>query len=312
MTRALQNSLALANVKIKHGWENLSIDAIEPRIAEEYHRKRPSSSSHASSSSASSVAGDMSSSRGLASSPLTVPMFSDDDMYRSAKRRRTPASSQTGRKTAIQSWKKSYNLPQSSPVATRPAARVSLTAVPEPASPTLSEEDDTDLPISSFTLQPSMITESPPRTPKATGMLHRNTKVSWSRTPRNDEGADLLMYLATSPTPATLSKSCTSAVPSTPPSMHSALPSSILHTPGYTGLFNVPNTPSNNVNFADFCNVTPSPARSAWPKTPATAILRTPLAVSSAKRMLNFEQLVPPVPSPTPGRHTRSKDAIRT
>ena len=44
MTRTLQNRLALANVKIKNGWESLSLDAIEPVVDVELKRKRPGSS----------------------------------------------------------------------------------------------------------------------------------------------------------------------------------------------------------------------------------------------------------------------------
>ena len=34
MTRALQDRLALANVKRQNGWENMSLDAIEPHVEE--------------------------------------------------------------------------------------------------------------------------------------------------------------------------------------------------------------------------------------------------------------------------------------
>lgn len=98
------------------------------------------------------------------------------------------------------------------------------------------------------------------------------------------EGADLLLYLATSPSPAN-SRTLRSFAPVTPPAKHSQLPSSMLNTPGNTfGLFN---TPGQNFNFADFVNVTPSPAQGAFGNvTPSLA--RTPLAAKEARRTLTF------------------------
>ncbi|PNS21334.1 Ribosome bioproteinsis protein enp2 [Sphaceloma murrayae] len=334
MTRALQSSLALANVKCKHGWENLSLDAIEPRLNEELSRKRPASSNDTISNSSSSVSGDHSSYRGLQSSPLTLPIFSDEfdrSGGRSAKRPKLgggksvyPASSsRTGRKSrnadTIRSWKRSHQLAQSSPLLgdrhahfadigqmTKLSFISEHSTVPnDPPSPELSEDDDADLPVNSFSFQQSIITSSPPRTPPPQRRLvNKDSNVSWSRTPRTgEEGADLLMFLAASPTPANNGKRAQVLAPSTPPSRTTPLPSSIMNTPGNTGLFGFPNTPSNNFNFADFCNVTPSPAQAQWPKTPATA--KTPLAVSSARRRLNFDTLLPPTTSPS---MTRRRD----
>jgi hypothetical protein len=62
----------------------------------------------------------------------------------------------------------------------------------------------------------------------------------------------------------------------------------MMTTPGGTGLissFGGPNTPSQAFDFADFVNITPSPAQTAWPKTPGT--VKTPLTV--ARRRLTFE-----------------------
>ncbi|KAF2219943.1 hypothetical protein BDZ85DRAFT_242473 [Elsinoe ampelina] len=333
MTRALQSSLALANVKCKHGWENLSLDTIEPRLNQELNKKRPASSTDTISDSSSSISGDHSSVRGLQSSPITLPMFSDDfdrSGGRNVKRLRTgggggktvyPASSsRTGRKSrnanTVSSWKRSHQLPQSSPLFSsrhvnfaNPGHISKLSFISEtstipdnPLSPELSEDDDTDLPVHSFTLQQSMIASSPPRTPPPQRRLvNKESNVSWSRTPRTgEEGADLLMFLATSPTPAVTGKRAQILAPSTPPTKTTPLPSSIMNTPGNTNLFGFPNTPSNNFNFADFCNVTPSPAQAQWPKTPATA--KTPLAVSSARRRLNFDTLLPPTTSPSMNR----------
>src|ERR1700760_1815518 len=79
MTRALQNRLALATVKIQNGWSNLPLDSIEPRIEQELKRKRPTSSSNDGLSDTSSSIGDiLFPGRRIDSSPLTAPLFSDD------------------------------------------------------------------------------------------------------------------------------------------------------------------------------------------------------------------------------------------
>lgn len=338
MTRALHSSLALANVKMKHGWENLSIDAIEPHIVQELERKRPASSNGTFSDS-SSVTGsaDLSSVRGFVSSPLTIPTCSDENFAtsissRGAKRRRIGPAIQSatmvhsriepGRKsrsaTTVGSWKKTHHLAQSSPAKTtkhvmfteQTSSFMSSTStiLEEPASPILSEEDDTDLPVAGFGFHPTIVDSSPPRTPRQERrMLHKEANVPWSRTPRDgDHGADLLMHLATSPTPAvTATRSLSKSTrPSTPPSMHTSMSSAHIMTPG---LFGIPNTPSANVNFADFCNVTPSPARSRWPRTPATAILCTPLALGSDKHRLSYEPPPPASASPSLLRSARKR-----
>lgn len=60
------------------------------------------------------------------------------------------------------------------------------------------------------------------------------------------------------------------------------------------------NTPGQQFNFADFVNITPSPAQGAFgSRTPGPA--RTPLAAKEARRRLNFDSLAPPGGSPTIG-----------
>ena len=49
-----------------------------------------------------------------------------------------------------------------------------------------------------------------------------------------------------------------------------------------------PNTPSSTFNFADFVNVTPSPAQGGWSRTPVSGNLRTPVAARETRRRLNF------------------------
>jgi hypothetical protein len=56
-------------------------------------------------------------------------------------------------------------------------------------------------------------------------------------------------------------------------------------------------TTPNNLNFAEFLNMTPSPAQaqfgSSWSRTPVTAS-KTSSAVREARRRLNFDNLMPP------------------
>lgn len=71
------------------------------------------------------------------------------------------------------------------------------------------------------------------------------------------------------------------------------------------------NTPGQQFNFADFVNITPSPAQGAFgSRTPGPP--RTPLAAKEARRRLNFDSLVPPGGSPivgTVGRGSVGKEA---
>ncbi|KAI8939396.1 hypothetical protein NX059_003178 [Plenodomus lindquistii] len=345
MTRTLQNRLALANIKIKNGWESLSLDAIEPVVDVQLKRKRPGSSNETMSE-ASSVSERFYQPSVLDSSPLAAPIFSDQ-VRRSQSRSgsshsqhkrprfsqsRYPASSNHARTkvrtstTAATSWKNNFQLPESSPVYHRRHARfgrqhvpslsfVSETStVPDAHSPLLSEDDDEDLPITSFAMNKSFsmskpnFRSSPPRAPRTpppdvarSARLRQRgfTAAGAAREGKTgDDDANLLMYLATSPTPvrAGTSKPQMQA-PSTPPPKATPLPSSMMGTPGGGGPF--PGfglaTPSTNLNFAEFLNMTPSPAQAnnaAWNRTPI--VNRTPAAVREARRHLNFDNIVPP------------------
>lgn len=69
--------------------------------------------------------------------------------------------------------------------------------------------------------------------------------------------------------------------PQTPPSKNMALPSSMMTTPGGSNGLGVPTTPGQGWDFADFVNITPSPAQKIW-KTPRIgegygSTIRTPL-----------------------------------
>lgn len=150
-----------------------------------------------------------------------------------------------------------------------------------------SDDEDDLLPAHSFKMDSMEIRSSPPRTPppgrSRASFGHRSIgKNSHGRS--GEEGADLLLYLATSPSPAHPTGKSRMHPPMTPPPRNNHLPSSMMTTPGGTALlsaFGGPNTPSQAFDFADFVNITPSPAQSAWPKTPA--------ALAVARRRLTFE-----------------------
>ena len=138
--------------------------------------------------------------------------------------------------------------------------------------------------------------------------MRKTHNVSWSRTPKTgEEGADLLLYLATSPQPGKGQNAKTVIQPpTTPPCKSTPLPSSHM-TPGLNAGFLGfgPNTPGTNFNFADFVNVTPSPAQGPWSRTPIAG--RTPAAAREARRKLNFDNLMPPSTSPVLTRSGRSE-----
>ncbi|ORY15840.1 hypothetical protein BCR34DRAFT_477330 [Clohesyomyces aquaticus] len=339
MTRTLQNRLALANVKIQHGWERVPLDSLEPLVEVELKRKRPGSSNETLSE-ASSVSERFYQTGVLDSSPLAAPIFSDD-VHRSGSRsgsshsqgkrpryaqsfNRYPASSNHTRKTrasnaTTSSWKASHQLPESSPVYHRrhrhfgQAHAPTLSFVSEtstvpddPISP-LSEDDDDDLPITSFQIHGSQLHSSPPRAPRTpppavarSARLRQNgfAAAAAREGPHGEEDANLLMYLATSPSPARPGSSKPRMLaPSTPPPKSTPLPSSMMSTPGGGGApfpgFGL-STPSANLNFAEFLNMTPSPAQvgGSWARTPVAS--KTPAAAREARRRLNFDNLHPP------------------
>ncbi|KAF2200631.1 hypothetical protein GQ43DRAFT_65872 [Delitschia confertaspora ATCC 74209] len=339
MTRTLQNRLALANVKIKHGWETLSLDTLEPRVEVELKRKRPGSSNGTMSDTSSISEQRFYHPNVLDSSPLGAPIFSDD-VHRSGSSHsmkrpkyahsfKYPGTSNHARTkirtstTSALSWKNTYQLPESSPVYHRRHARFGRThhapslsfvsetsTIPDdPRSPVISEDDDEDLPITSFQIRSSM-RSSPPRAPRTPPpAVARSTRLR--QRGFNERGhvaaldeksaeteANLLMYLATSPSPAQPSTNKTRIyAPSTPPPKATPLPSSMMSTPGGGGApfagFGL-TTPSTNLNFAEFLNMSPSPAQvpGPWARTPAGG--KTPVAVREARRRLNFDALLPP------------------
>jgi hypothetical protein len=203
-------------------------------------------------------------------------------------------------------WKDNHQLAHSSPIKPRKHSHFTTSAGPDISLfrgrsdvPDVqhsrnymagSGDEDDLLPAHSFKMNSMEIRSSPPRTPppvrNRTGLGRRNNGKNTSGK-SGEEGADLLLYLATSPSPANPTGRSRMQPPSTPPPRNN-LPSSMMTTPGGTALlsaFGGPNTPSQTFDFSDFVNITPSPAQNAWPKTPAA--LRTPLTV--ARRRLTFE-----------------------
>ena len=335
MTRALQDRLALASIKISKGWENRSLDSIQPELDLELkHRKRTTSMSDSSSS--------IFSAPFPTSSPGTAPIFSDELPPRSASspssvKRLKPNPNRSRRSSGMQtrlrgqrsrasttSWKAAHQLPESSPTL-RHSFNAPVQSLSQPSfhsaastvvnSPTDSEDDDRDIPLHSFQAIEPTFASSPPRTPPST--LSRSSRLR-EKSPKHSiqgtkEGADLLMFLASSPSTNVdydrldrIEKTPRVNPPQTPPPKHTPLPSSMMSTPGAQNMlfgWN-PNTPGTNFNLGDWLNVTPSPAQGAFvSKTPGRTPggLKTPSAARETRRRLMFGAS-PRVGEATPGK----------
>ncbi|SPO01349.1 uncharacterized protein DNG_04025 [Cephalotrichum gorgonifer] len=329
IARRLQNRLALAQFKTKHGWEDLTLDTIEPKVEEERRRRRLFEGDVLSDSS-SSTSELPYPSRALMSSPLKAPgpMFSDglgpssgggrpghrkrgyvgslDSVSESpsSKRYKLSPTAHKSFPSGHATWKDMHQLAQSSPIKPRRQQHFTTQAGPNlsfltsPTFPMIQSDDDDDhLPIHSFNAGSSR-RSSPPRTPpmrsralntrRSRDRFHAVADADPELPKTGEEGADLLLYLAASPSPA-VGGGARSRMepPSTPPqkSRDMGLPSSAMVTPGGSNLF--PNTPGQNFDFSDFVNITPSPAQKLW-KTPVSlSSARTPMSV--ARRRLTFD-----------------------
>ncbi|OAA49553.1 Transcription factor Nrm1/Whi5 [Metarhizium rileyi] len=324
IARRLQNRLALAQFKTKHGWEDLTLDSIEPKLEEEMRRRRLCDGDVLSDSSSS--ASDLPyPTKALMSSPLKAPLFSDavgSSNGSSGHRKRTyfasidhTASSPSKRfcasPTAHKSfsghsaWKNSHQLAQSSPIKPRRQQHFTTSGGPDvsffqqrkmtatltsPNFAAASDDDDDLLPAHSFNA--INVRSSPPRTPpmQTRGLSSKRSREGLDGShggKTGEEGADLLLYLAASPSPAVKSNRGRMEHLSTPPPKNSKLdlPSSMMTTPGGGNLF--PNTPGQGFDFADFVNITPSPAQKPW-RTPGPISSRTPLSIT--RRRLTFEE----------------------
>lgn len=264
--------------------------------------------------------------KALMSSPLKAPLFSDaigSSGGTPAQRKRTyftsfdqPFSSPSKRlrssPTAYKSFEtlsslrgNHHHFTQSSPIKPRRQQHFTTSTGPNVSlyqstrnfahnltSSTLGRSDDEDdLPIHSFRSSPP--TTPPMRNRGLPGPPNKDRISSGANGAKSgEEGADLLLYLATSPSPAMPSTSTRMEPPSTPPSKvvrDMALPSSHMTTPGGTNPF--PNTPGQGFDFSDFVNITPSPAQKSW-KTPLSlATTRTPRNLT--RRRLSFESPLP-------------------
>ncbi|KAK5156443.1 hypothetical protein LTR04_005632, partial [Oleoguttula sp. CCFEE 6159] len=311
--QALQSRLALANVKIEHGWENLSLDAIEPRVEAELKRKRCRLCNETLSNTSSSVFNRFYPIKKQDSSSLTAPMYSDSvgGCSKRAKhqrpirhpalgsRARTKARTPT---TRAPFWKSNYRLPESSAVYHNWHAHFSVSHVPslsvisetstipdDPASPLFADDDDADLPLHSFHVDTPHIPFFLSRT-ASTPSLHlahsaQSRKKTLNTTSTNaqtgEDGADLLILLAASPSPASSGIKARMFPPSTLPLKATTLPSSMMSTFDDAGLLGFgPTTPGMPFNFADFVNVTPNPSQAAWTTTPGIAKTSVPKGCS--------------------------------
>lgn len=288
--------------------------------------------------------------------------------HNSARKRFREAPNGDFNFSAENNWKEIHQLAQSSPIKPR-KQHFTTTAgpdlsfyhtsnsIPEENFISTSSEEDDLLPMHSFQM-PEMQRErhvSPPRTPppirsrpanRRSHTTHGRVQHPQHPNPlqqhqqgQGQEGADLLLYLATSPSPAqprrenftggntylpthSHSKSFTDSFisteamksnvraqesfnsshqpnpslnslshrsntsistinnetpmqpPQTPPSRNMALPSSMMTTPGGSNGLG-PATPGQNWDFAEFVNITPSPAQKAW-RTPRLGLGDTP------------------------------------
>jgi Whi5 like len=326
VARNLQDCLALASFKAQNGWQDRTLRAIEPEVTEQLKKKRPYSDDILSDTSSSN-----SETFHYALSPSGLPAFTNQrqnpaidaqsqfkmpvlQQFQRVEPRKRIRSNSTTSNIANPSrnitWKQDHRLPQSSPANPHPQASASFSRqsfVSDPAtmphsttecSPMFdmhgASDNDDDVPVHSFhrPTSSSMISSSPPRTPPPNRCLRNGTS--------KQAGADLLLYLANSPSrsPATSNarlRQVSQQPPSTPPSQNTHLPSSVMNTPGANiSLFNgALNTPGQGFNFADFVNITPSPAQLPWGgRTPGMP--RTPAMARTARRGLNFDALVPP------------------
>ncbi|KAI0023486.1 hypothetical protein F4780DRAFT_84403 [Xylariomycetidae sp. FL0641] len=257
IARQLQGRLALAHFKTKHGWEDETLDTLEPRVEEE-RRKRMIEGENMSDSSSSTTELPYPS-RALMSSPIKPGLFSDaigssngstghrkrtynasfSDMPMSSPTKRY-CSSPTARKSFQPpqgSWKTHRQLIQSSPIKPRRQQHFTTSTGPDVsfsrgtrrasvhlASPNLaavSEDEDDLLPLHSFQIDHNR--SSPPRTPPMRPRSlnsRRNVKKDTGgeyKIGDGEEDAGLLLYLAASPSPAVSKPRSHMEPPSTPP-----------------------------------------------------------------------------------------------
>ncbi|KAF8459519.1 hypothetical protein BGX38DRAFT_1138321 [Terfezia claveryi] len=266
IARVLQHRLALATYKTKHGLEKLDLDTIEPRVEEDLKRKRSANRNSEppghfgevdlewlrenGGRSTSSFSEYGQTSRGVSPRKRPRPSTSDPQLPHPPPPRRP-----------VTSWRESPRRMNSSPAA--------YGLGPHDGHRGYFYRDP--LLRDQYIKYNMEFNSSPPQTPPpqfAEPVVGRQT----------GEDGEIVIFLSASPSPMDTMPKTMPFTPSTPPSRHSTLPSSVL-----------PQTPQGVFNFADFVNITPSPAQAAFP--PNT--VRTPLTHAARKR-LNFDNMGPP------------------
>ncbi|ROW07192.1 hypothetical protein VMCG_03711 [Cytospora schulzeri] len=333
MARCLQSRLALAQFKAKRGWEDLSLDAIEPKYEEELRqrkaaiRRRRMADGEILSDSSSSASDLQYPTRALMSSPLKAPLFSDaigSSNGSTGHRKRTYISSfdadvnlsssptkryrvsPTAHKSSSNhvSWNDSHLLTQSSPIKPRrqphfktstgpdvslfpPTTRLTRSfTTPNFAAP--DEDDDDLLPAHSF--QVNGARSSPPSTPPMRNrrLAPNNADKAGNNFESRDEGAQLLLYMKSSPTPAALPPRSHMEPPSTPPPKHLGFTPQAMATPNLNNPM-FPHTPGQAFDFADYLTFTPSPAQKSWRTPNGYSSAKTPRSVAR-RRLEAFDQ----------------------
>ena len=282
IARVLQHRLALASYKTKHGLEKLDLDTIEPRVEEDLKRKRSSASPNSEPPGHFGEVdlewlrdnGGRSSSSSSSSSASSSSSMSEHGPSRDTSPRKRPRTSSSDPQLPPQSRRPATSWMNSPPRRLRSSPGY-LTrehsppgfGYPQPMMESFTTDQDSH--------------SSPPLTPPG-----EMTEPSYSMSMTGGEDSDLFIYLSASQSPTSLNPTKAPFTPSTPPSKHAVLPSSMM-SPG------PPQTPQTSVfNFADFVNITPSPAQAAFP----SGTIRTPSI--HARKLLNFDNIVPPSGSP--------------
>ncbi|KAI5793850.1 hypothetical protein DFH27DRAFT_146266 [Peziza echinospora] len=255
IARTLQHRLALASYKTKHGLEKFDLDTIEPRVEEDLKRKRSSARN---------------------SEPPGHYGEVDLEWLRENGERRNSHAPEHGLSPARKRPRTSSSDPQLPPPTKRRPSnswKHNNRRLPN-SSPGYRPYSDYDYQQSMVddytTTTESNVHSSPPQTPP-----RQADQFAYAR-PVVD-GSDLI-YLSASPSPAHMMPKTKLMTPSTPPSRAAVLPSSVM---------GAPQTPQTGFNFADFVNITPSPAQAAFP----SGTIRAPLAT---RKRLNFDNIVPP------------------
>lgn len=299
ITRNLKSRLALATFKTKRGWEKLALETIEPKIEKEleYSPKKDCGGLTISPIKGLRTAGGRAVSRG-SPSPIKnpIPGFPVGKGDSHASHHSAGLIYGHGQPNHVQPGHS-----QASPVLGTHVTRKRAKTLegPPPATTYLSASPSVpelrnSVRVESHETNTTNRSNSPPRTPPPK-----------YRDETNREGADLLMYLATSPSPAHKSSfqpynnNCRfqGSSPFNPPS--SARSSNHGYEFPSSSTRATPHTPQQAFNFTDYLNImTPSPApgtangsashTGATPGTPSRGDRPFP---RSARRWLNFDQL---------------------